>query len=254
MNRFLTAIILSGISPFLACQGHAQTEELNFTTLFTSPAEREYLDFLRADFLINNPEEDFNINQEVPPVPLIDNDTDVEENVETRYQLSGIFMKRDGSRTAWINGSSIDESNLPANMQILMSGAHAVLRISTDNGRFDLKPGQTLDVVRGEIMENWDGQNEVLPESEVPATTSPAQQPEDSADVGTAPIQGLDETQTLSQEVNQDELSVAAADLSNLDAETINEIVNGDNPEDLNTLIELLQAAQDAQTSNVVDQ
>lgn len=248
MNRFLTGIILSGITPFLASPVHAQTDEMNFTTLFTSPAEREYLDFLRADFLLNNPEEDFNVSQEVPAVPLINTDDDGEENAVTRYQLSGIFMQRDGSRTAWINGASYEESNLPANMQILMSGTQAVLRISTDTGRFDLKAGQTLDVVRGEIMENWRNSQTSLPEMETPDSESNTldQSPESTAD--TVSITAAESNMALNTTESNPEQVSAEADLSLLDdLQTLMDLTNTSSIDELREVLQAQGATTDAQ-------
>jgi len=234
----LTGILLSG-------QICAQETAQGFSTLFTTPAEREYLDFLRQDFLRQNPQEDFNIDEDIPPVPIIEDIVEDDGPAITRYQLSGIFMQANGSRVVWLNGSSIQEADLPDNMQLLSNSSQPVLRISTETGRYDLKAGQTLTVNSGEIQENWRLRSDAGPTSveEQRNNTAP-----DSASQETAAEQEL--VQVYRQEtLNPGSTSEAAnlPDIQSINAETINAMLNGDNPEDVNALIELLQAAQEAQ-------
>lgn len=133
----------------------AQETSDNINTLFTTPAEREYLDFLRQEFLLQNPQEDFNVNEEVPPVPVIADDEEGAQPAVSEYTLTGIFTQRNGARTIWLNGNTYDETALPDNMQLVTMNDMTLLRITTESGRYDLKAGQSLEVSSGEIRENW---------------------------------------------------------------------------------------------------
>ncbi|PCJ40898.1 MAG: hypothetical protein COA71_09870 [SAR86 cluster bacterium] len=122
-------------------------------TLFTTPEERAYLDFLREEFLLNNQANDFDIDEVVPAVPVIDVEEDA-SSIST-YSLGGIFTRQDGSRTVWLNENNITENNLPDNMILVNTATSSLLRIQIDTGVYDLRAGQTLDVINNQVLESW---------------------------------------------------------------------------------------------------
>lgn len=142
-------------SCFLLCLGIGRVSDAQeISTLFTTPEERAYLDFLRQEFLLNNQANNFDIDEVVPAVPIIE-EVVVDAPAISSYALEGIFTRRDGSRTVWLNNSNFDENNLPANMMLVDINSQTMLRIQTESGLFDLKAGQTLDVVNGIVLESW---------------------------------------------------------------------------------------------------
>ncbi|MAY03561.1 MAG: hypothetical protein CMQ38_11380 [Gammaproteobacteria bacterium] len=165
-------IILGCIASLIPLSLAAQNAADNINTLFTTPAEREYLDFLRQEFLLQNPQEDFNVNQEVPLVPVIADDEEGAQPAVSEYTLTGIFTQRNGARTIWLNGGTYDETALPDNMQLITMNGMTLLRITTESGRYDLKAGQSLEVSSGEIRENWN----TRPTSPQASPTTDAQQ------------------------------------------------------------------------------
>jgi len=123
--------------------------------LFTTPEERAYLDALRNNFLSETRDQGFDITETGPP-PLPDNDeAEKQPAVPVKYSLGGILTRSDGSRTVWLNNRPIAESSLPANMKLVVEGAQLVLRISAGANVFQLKPGQTLNMSSGQILEAY---------------------------------------------------------------------------------------------------
>ncbi|HWK55476.1 MAG TPA: hypothetical protein VNR18_13950 [Hyphomicrobiales bacterium] len=124
-----------------------QAQELR-GTLFTSPQQREYLDHLRSEFLARSQSGGFDIQEaEVPQIP-----TAVPEPMPN-YAFGGIMMRSDGSRTVWLNGRAIDEPDLPAGIRLIEESGNPVLRVSTANGSYSIKPGQTLVTADGQVRE-----------------------------------------------------------------------------------------------------
>jgi len=205
--------------------GQAQS----FGSLFTTPQEREYLDYLREEFLANNQARDFNIVETPPTIPV------VEEVVTgpSHYTLGGIITQRDGSRIVWLNNSTMREQDLPGNMQVLSSGGSLLLRISIDQGNFNLRPGQILDIANGRISEayqttlNRPEATNAIP-APVPVLTAPEANPEQS--------NGALQTDT------------AASSLQDLPA-NFSSILSEADPQELAEFIEALQAIQASQGS-----
>jgi|SaaInl5LU_22_DNA_1037371.scaffolds.fasta_scaffold37334_2 hypothetical protein len=141
----LSAQILCG-SMFLCTQVGAQ--ELG--TLFTSPEEREYLDYLREEFLARTAEAGFDIDQNaVPDIPQEEETA----QVTVQFHLSGIVSTRDSGRVVWLNGESILESDLPSNAKIVTADGVNALRLVTPERAYVIKPGQSVNVSSGEF---WD--------------------------------------------------------------------------------------------------
>lgn len=136
-------------------------------TLFTEPEERVYLDYLREEFLRNSATRDFNIEDaEVPEIP----DTQPETTRPVEYSFSGAMTGREGTRI-WLNGRLLARSELPEGFSIIESGASISLRIVQDGKTFVLRPGQTVDLTSGTIVENFERSN-AGPSAAAPANTS----------------------------------------------------------------------------------
>ena len=147
MNKFLIPFSLAVLLAPLA--GYSQ----GIGALFTTPEEREYLDYLREDFLARTAEAGFDIDQEaVPDIP--ETEEEVQENLE--FHLNGIMTRVDGGRTVWLNGSPIFERDLPSNASIVMSDGIAALRLVTPDNAYILKPGQTVDISTGQFWESFE--------------------------------------------------------------------------------------------------
>lgn len=211
-------------------------------TFFTTPEERAYLDFLRQEFLLNNQANDFNIDEVVPVIPVIEEE--VEAPVISNYTLRGIFTRQDGTRSVWLNGNNIDENNLPGNMRLLSSGGSTLLAIQLESGRFELRAGQTLDAVNGQVLESW----------QLPAIEQNAEIPENSAGI----IE--DERQSDTQLVKPDTTNLAALDAEQVDplptlevetlsisAEEIRSIINSEDPVALTEFMQTLQNFEEVQ-------
>jgi hypothetical protein len=62
----------------------------------------------------------------------------------------------------WLNGAAIEESNLPANVQLVRSLKKPKLRVfSARNEEFELMPGQVINVSTSTLYESYQWQ-EVL--------------------------------------------------------------------------------------------
>jgi len=128
--------------------------------LFSTPEQRAELDRLRA--------------REAGPDSLGDNtailaiqDTqtaassyeDINKEVKL-IALSGSVLSSDGSYTIWINGQPYNQFDLPQHMQLLEPFQQGQLQIydPATMRSHNLKPGQTLDLVSGRIVESFDTQ------------------------------------------------------------------------------------------------
>lgn len=125
----------------------AQAQE--FGTLFTTPEEREYLDYLRDEFVRRSEQTTFNINEDV--IPEIPDEVVVEEAAPevTQYSFGGIMVRRNGSRMVWLNGRQILEDDLPGNISITDGNANTQLRIRANNNNYLLKPGESININTG---------------------------------------------------------------------------------------------------------
>jgi hypothetical protein len=86
-----------------------------------------------------------------------------QEKIEdTVYSLEGIVFRDDHTAIVWLNGSAIEESNLPANVQLVRTLKKAKLRVFSDrNEEFELMPGQVFNVSTSTLYESYQWQ-EVL--------------------------------------------------------------------------------------------
>lgn len=122
--------------------------------LFTTHEERTYLDALRANFLKEREEPGFDITETGPP-PLPEPEEDERPAAPVEYTLGGILARSDGSRTVWLNNQPVAEADLPSNMKLIADGTQVVLRVGTGANFLLLKPGQTVNMANGEILESY---------------------------------------------------------------------------------------------------
>jgi hypothetical protein len=166
--------------------------------LFTTPEERAYLDALRNNFLRESQEQGFDITDTgPPPLPETDEAEDEATIAPVEYTLGGILTRSDGTRTIWLNNQPIAESNLPANMRLVADGSQVALRVGAGPNFFQIKPGQTVNMSTGEILEAY---------QRLPATGSP-----NTSDSATAidaevpvqlPLDGNDEDEPAAPEAS----------------------------------------------------
>jgi len=143
---------------------HAQVQG----TLFTSPEQRAYMDFLRQEFLSRSTNAGFDI--EVPEIPEFAatdaTGTEVPEG-PTEFTLGGILTGRDGTRSVWLNNNLLHESELPDWVRIITSGESPILQLNVNGSRWELRPGQTVDLASGTVSEAY----QRPPPEEAPAVT-----------------------------------------------------------------------------------
>lgn len=86
-----------------------------------------------------------------------------QEKIEdTIYSLEGIMLRDDDTAIIWLNGAAIEESNLPANVQLVRPLKKGKLRVFSDrNEEFELMPGQVFNLSTLQLYESYQWQ-EVL--------------------------------------------------------------------------------------------
>jgi hypothetical protein len=148
LRVLLSACLLWGVP---AVPLYAQLEG----TLFTSPEQRAYMDFLRAEFLANSRETGFNIL--VPEIPEVPGEVTAAEGppAPLEFSFGGIMTSRDGSRSVWLNHQLLQESDLPDWVRIVSAPPGLALQLDTNGSRWLLKPGQTVDITAGSIVEEY---------------------------------------------------------------------------------------------------
>lgn len=215
-SRLFAGTLLAAL---LAADAQAQLEG----TLFTQPNEREYLDYLRQEFLRNNAERGFDI-QEVA-IPEVPDDVASTPTGPTEFSFGGIMTRRDGSRSVWLNGRNLAESELPQGISLVSEGRNVTLRITHEGNVYMLRPGKTVDLTAGSVFENFQ-----RPSPTVAVTTTSAAEPElaPSSDQETsAPTAQSDETAddltSTSSEV--DPLAAAVSELDDEEVDALFEAI-----------------------------
>jgi hypothetical protein len=129
--------------------------------LFSTPAERAALERERQRLLRPGTVEP------APAAPVVEMPAPVqstEEREEVIYRLGGTVVRNDGRYTVWLNGTPVDQEDLPAHMELLSPYAQGTLLISNpENGaRYELKPGQVLNLTTGTLFESYEFQEPLL--------------------------------------------------------------------------------------------
>lgn len=121
--------------------------------LFLTPAERATLERQRQQQYRPGFLPEIEIPEIIEDLPQIFE----EEPEDVIYRVGGSVLRSDGLYTVWLNGSPIDQSNLPDNIQLLEPFAQGALRIrdGESGASFDVKPGQVLNLTTGELFESY---------------------------------------------------------------------------------------------------
>lgn len=144
-----TSMLMLALSPAFS----AQEQALLQGTLFTTPEQREYLDYLLQQFLAKNQQTSFDVEaSDIPDIPV---DGATSPTGPTEYTLGGIMRRSDGRMTIWLNNQSFTEEELPDIARLVRDGNTLALRFTTANGSQLLRPGQTIEVNSGAVQERY---------------------------------------------------------------------------------------------------
>ncbi|MDO9476076.1 MAG: hypothetical protein Q7L07_05130 [Pseudohongiella sp.] len=125
--------------------------------LFTTPAERLLLEQMRR-----RGEQGVVVEETRPEFVYIEQEENVRppppNNVELNF--GGSVTRRDGTRTLWINGESVNEGSLPAGMKVVQHGHLTAMQIQHKDNTFLILPGQRFHLASGVIS------NIILPSNE----------------------------------------------------------------------------------------
>lgn len=156
--------------PLVLVPSLLQAQELLQGTLFTNDEQRNYLDYLRQDFLAKNQQNGFDIEEsQIPDIPV---DGPAGPSGPTEYTLGGIMRRSDGSLSIWLNNQLVSEQQLPANARLIRDGATLALQFSTTSGTRLLRPGQTLAIESGAVQERYQRPPPLPPAPVAPAAES----------------------------------------------------------------------------------
>lgn len=165
---------------FLACllvsSAQAQNES-SFGTLFTTPEEREYLDYLRDEFVSRNQSDNFDIQEDVIPDIPVQEDAPAQQ--VTVYRFGGVMTRRNGSRLVWLNDRQVSENDLPRNVSLTDTNAGTLLVIRNNGITYQLKAGQVFNSEAGGIQESYQVSNPSA--DDTPDVRAEINQPEASA-------------------------------------------------------------------------
>jgi hypothetical protein len=234
MNRVIGILILACLawSPMVAAQLSG--------TLFSNADERAYLDVLRRNFLAERLARGFDIQESDIVIPEIEDGTATEAAPAgpVYYTLGGIMSRRDGSRRIWLNNRALEENQLPANASVMSSNGALVLQFPTPNGNRILRPGQTLELNAGSVVENY---KRTVTAPAPPITALPGEDETPAADTAeqtdSATATASDTSQASGQ--GSDEETDLDAALSNLPPELMN------NPAAIEGIINILSSRAD---------
>ena len=220
----------------LAVPVHAQLQG----TLFTEPEERDYLDYLRQEFLRSRAEQGFDIEEvEIPEIPV---DAAPVDTGPLEYDFGGLMTHRDGSHSVWLNGALMDEAQLPEGFDLVRNSGATSLRFSHEGFTYFLKPGQRVNLASGTVSErpaNAQPAATVNPESFPPSVTP--QEPELTDPAGVSVDSATDAT---TEALEQESVTVDPEDRSAAIAETISELTEQER-EQLVDMLQRLQQEQD---------
>lgn len=202
-------------------------------TLFTKPEEREYLDYLRAEFLRTSAVDDFNIEEaDIPEIPV----AVAESTGPVEFSFGGAVARRDGIRI-WLNGKLLAEPELPEGFSIVESGRNVSLRIVANGSTYVLLPGQTVDLTAGTVIETFQRPQPVsaatAPAAEAqpaatPAVTvaeAPQTAPEEAATIPGDVDPAVGPAESLEPATDTDALAAAAAALDDSEVDDLFEIL-----------------------------
>lgn len=198
-----TIFILAALS--LGCASNVYSQD--FGKLFTAPEEREYLDYLRQEFLASTADAGFDIDDN--SVPEIPQDEEADSN---EFYLGGVMTRVDGGRTVWLNGTPTREGDLPSNTSIVVVDGITALKLVTDDASYVLKPGQTVDITTGEFWETFDRDPNAADQSPQPEAAEESVSPD--VQISTPSISNTVETTTATNSEIADELGLPGVEFT----------------------------------------
>jgi hypothetical protein len=136
--------------------------------LFFSPEQRATLDNARKQNI------KINVETETPTPEII--------------SVNGMIQRSDGLSTVWVNNRPLNEKHAPSGIRIISrsSGdARVTLQLPPSSRNVDLKVGQNLDAISGQIQENY--QRRPVPPLYEKITTPSAQSTQPNAVATPAP-------------------------------------------------------------------
>lgn len=147
--------ILPGLVAMLvmAALAPAQVTAQSVQRLFSTPETRAELDRLRFLIATGAVIDEPVIEEPVIELPIRDDD----EEEDVIYVLGGTLRKADGTYTVWINDTAYDQTSLPPNMEMLApyDRGQLVIRDDATGARYNVKPGQVLNLSTGQLYESY---------------------------------------------------------------------------------------------------
>mgnify|MGYP003653392595 CR=1 FL=1 len=129
----------------------------NFGKVFSTPAQREFLDRERDEALRELSEQERLALLDAPPAVQ-----DIVRIEPTLIHMGGSVRRADGNHTIWLNGVAVNLSDLPANARLEFVNGLGVLRVRGADREYIVRPGQTLNANSGDIREDYELNEEEL--------------------------------------------------------------------------------------------
>lgn len=151
MNKLCFILLAYCLVSFYSVTSIAQTG----VRLFLTPQVRLELERRRLGIIEIAPQ---------PEASIIDVITDLvshEPIVDVVYDLGGSMIKADGTATVWLNGTAVDEHDLPDGVRIQKPASMGKLRISANDQEYTIKPGQVLNATTGIVYEAYQWQQQL---------------------------------------------------------------------------------------------
>ena len=142
----------------------SSVEAQSILRLFSTPAERAELERQRQRMFRPGLVE--TIAEPLAEIPDIVQFEPPPEDVI--YRLGGTMLRTDGVYTVWLNDEAVNQEDLPDNIQLLQPFEQGRLLITNpDNGlRYEVKPGQVINLTSGAIFESYEYVEPVSPNAE----------------------------------------------------------------------------------------
>lgn len=131
--------------------------------LFFTPQQRSTLDNARGQKIKIEVE----VETETPTPP---------ENIS----VNGVIKRSDGQSTVWVNNRPLNEKRAPSGIKIISRSADntsVTLQLPQSSHNVDLKVGQNLDAVTGQIQESYQRSPMPAPNEKIIAPSAQSAQP-----------------------------------------------------------------------------
>jgi len=115
----------------------------------------------------------------------------------------------------WLNGKQIAERDLPSNFSLVNTNLGMLLSINSDGRRFQLKPGQSINMQSGLVTDSYQSSN-------IPDNPASAENPTTVLEAIVEPVQAEIPIIEKEQELDEDILGSILSEL-NLDGEELDD-------------------------------